>query len=202
MFYNCFYGIIKMVCCAFCVTIVGASGVYAGDDMAEGSVSFFYTGGSDKLEVRNIFDIDAVQLDRVNAITLVNQEPDDQFTWFWDIFFRSRNLDSLSFIGCSFLGWSTLDMLYDSSITSLTVSNCGLVAEQANEILRYAYSGRTRNIDLSDNLLGQNGQLFRKGLSGVYLETLNISGNNFDQEVIDGITSDNKAYKSIGQIIF
>jgi hypothetical protein len=177
---------------------------YAGEDMAEGSVSFVCNGSPDEVKVKTIFEIDFNQSSRIRSITFVNQDLDSPFVTYWYGMFCSCNLDSLSFIDCRFIDWNALAVLNGIVVASLTVRNCALTVREANEILRYiCYSG-TRNVDLSDNQLDGSFRcvLYQYIYTFVYIEMMNLSGNNFDQDSIDQIKSDNERDGGIGQFIF
>jgi hypothetical protein len=181
-----FRGMMKCVsgaCCAAAVMMC-ASGV--GGMIMEGEAVHIS-------ESQQFFQIDAEQAKNIRSISFEKQNINEAFFLKWHSVL-SYDLVDVVFDQCRFLDDFALGILNGTTLTNLTITNSGISAEDAQEILSNLCSCSIRCINFSKNKLGENENLFEQVLQDkVYrimcLSTFNLKENNFSNSFIEKATS-------------
>jgi hypothetical protein len=147
------------------------------------------------------FQITEEEAKSVKSVYCENQDIDyDFFSRFH--FFTEHTLDSISFDYCS-LDINALCVWSGISVSNLTITNCQLEARHAQQILSYINPYSIHSIDFSNNLLGNDEQLFdailqRNVYGPMALSYFNLKNNGFTSDFIQNTIYYNREHSSNG----
>jgi hypothetical protein len=155
-------------------------------------------------ESASFLQIGKKQAKDIRSISFEGPDLDSKFLRHWDRLFIGRNFSDLIFDGCCFRG-DALSILNGVTVVNFTAKNCGITADDSDEILRYVYPHSIRIIDLSNNKLGEQEDLFeavlqRRIYNLMSLTLLNLKGNGFSGSFVDRIVT--SLNPSIDRIVF
>jgi hypothetical protein len=201
-----FRGIVKSVCgVGVLLNWVSVVGDIHGMEMMKSSAESVV----EITERGQFLEMTQGQVQGVKSIGFENQNIDEEFLAHWYTMFSGINFNTVVFNSCRFVDASSFSILNDVTIVSLSVVNCNIKANEAEKILSCICTDVVSNVDLSDNMLSEDEILFEQVLKSViygrmFLDTLNLSGNNFSTNFIKQILDyqNRNSDRSIREIIF